>query len=357
MDSGDELSSTKLLQAQALIWNVSFNYMKPMSLKCAIELGIPDIIHNHGQAITLSELIQSLHIHPSKTYCIYRLMRLLVHSGFFANHKGDDKAQQEEKYSLTPASRLLLKDEPFRATQVFLNSFVPEFVTPCLHLSAWLQNTDETPFETVYERTIWDFLAENPDHKQKFYEEMVSDSLLIGKAVMEECKEVFEGLKTLVDVGGGTGTMAKAIVKMFPSIKCAVFDLPHVVAGLHGTENLHFIGGNMFEAIPPANALLLKWVLHDWKDEECVAILKKCREAIPSKKEGGKIIIVELIIDDPKTDKELSETQLCFDMFMLTGGGKERSQMEWEKLFLAAGFSDYKITPLLGVRSLIEVFP
>lgn len=88
--------------------------------------------------------------------------------------------------------------------------------------------------------------------------------------------------------------------------------------------------------------------------------MKRCREAIPSKVEGGKLIIIEMIIEDSKIDKGRTETQLCWDMMMMTGGGGggvERNKMAWEKLFLAAGFSDYKITHLLGLRSLIEVYP
>ena len=87
-------------------------------------------------------------------------------------------------------------------------------------------------------------------------------------------------------------------------------------------------------------------------------ILKKCKEAIPKKDEGGKLIIIDMIIENNEVNKESTETQLYFDMLMMVAtSGKERNQMEWEKLFLAAGFSDYKITPLFGLRSLIEVYP
>lgn len=69
---------------------------------------------------------------------------------------------------------------------------------------------------------------------------------------------MFEGVSSLVDVGGGTGKVAKAIADAFPNMKCTVFDLPHVVAGLQDTENLNYLGGDMFVAIPPAGAILLK---------------------------------------------------------------------------------------------------
>ncbi|KAJ1412217.1 S-adenosyl-L-methionine-dependent methyltransferase [Sesbania bispinosa] len=78
---------------------------------------------------------------------------------------------------------------------------------------------------------------------------MASDARLMTSVVMEKCKWVFNGLESLVDVGGGTGTMAKAIAKSFPKMECIVFDLPHVVAGLEGSENLKYVAGNMFNQI------------------------------------------------------------------------------------------------------------
>ncbi|XP_062105910.1 trans-resveratrol di-O-methyltransferase-like [Humulus lupulus] len=355
-----EVSSSELLQAQELVWNCSLSFIKPMSLKCAIDLGIPDIIHNHGQPITLSNLISSLPIHPSKAHFIHRLMRILVHFGFFSTQPQEEK-KEEETYSLTLASRLLLKDGPFRAATFFLVQLNPLLLTPWHFLSTWFQKgeDDPTPFEMVNGMNFWDFVGDDPMVKHMFTEAMANDSRIMSKVVVEEGKEVFEGLSSLVDVGGGTGIMAKAIVKAFPNIKCTVLDLPYVVADLKGTHNLNFIEGDMFKKIPSANAVLLKWILHDWSDEEAVTILKKCREAIWSKDKGGKVILIDMVIDEnPKLEKKSAETQLCFDMLMMVDlTGKERNKKEWENIFLAAGFSHYKITPIVGLRSLIEVYP
>lgn len=86
--------------------------------------------------------------------------------------------------------------------------------------------------------------------------------------------------------------------------------------------------------------------------------LKKCREAIASKADGGKVIIIDIVINEKKDEHELTEAKLFFDMLMMVVvTGRERTEKEWESLFLEAGFSHYKITPLFGLRSLIEVFP
>ncbi|KAK4734923.1 hypothetical protein R3W88_009184 [Solanum pinnatisectum] len=286
----------QVLAAQAHIWNHIFNFLCSMSLKCAIQLGIPDIIHSHGRAMTLSDLVEALSINKSKGHgCIYRLMRILIHSGFFI--------QEGEGYLLAPNSHLLLKDEPL--------SLVPL-----------------TIFEYAEKETKINYLLN---------EAMASDARLIMSVLIQNGKGLlFEGLKSLVDVGGGTGTVAKAIVDAFPQINCIVFDLPHVIEGLEGCKNLSFVGGDMFNFIPSANAILLK-------------------------ENGGMVIIIDMVLMDhnnEKGDDKSYETKLLMDMLMMVlVCGKERSQQEWAKLFFDAGYSDYKIIPILGLRCVIEVYP
>ncbi|GFY99019.1 hypothetical protein Acr_13g0004200 [Actinidia rufa] len=62
--SSDEQGKELPLQSQAHIWNHLFNFINSMSLKCAIELDIPDIVNNHGRPMTLSELVAALPINP-----------------------------------------------------------------------------------------------------------------------------------------------------------------------------------------------------------------------------------------------------------------------------------------------------
>ncbi|KAK7405018.1 hypothetical protein VNO78_06150 [Psophocarpus tetragonolobus] len=165
---------------------------------------------------------------------------------------------------------------------------------------------------------------------------------------------MFDGLESMVDVGGGTGTMAKAIANSFPELKCIVFDLPHVVADLLETDNITYVGGNMFEAIPPADSVMLTWILHNWNDEECVKILTKCKEAITT---HGKVIIIDLVIAEKTENYKLVETQLFLDMQMMVFvSGRERNEKEWANLIFSAGFRDYKITAYLGSMSVIEVY-
>uniref|UniRef100_M1D3K7 Resveratrol O-methyltransferase n=1 Tax=Solanum tuberosum TaxID=4113 RepID=M1D3K7_SOLTU len=66
--------------------------------------------------------------------------------------------------------------------------------------------------------------------------------------------------------------------------------------GNEGSKNLSYVGGDMFKSIPCADTTLLKWILHDWSDEECIKILKKCKEAIPRKEKGGKVFIIDMVL-------------------------------------------------------------
>lgn len=213
--------------------------------------------------MSLSELINALPINKEKSHCISRLMRILVHSGFFLKLKipgsnEEDNDKEEDGYSLTPSSRLLLKDEALTVRPFLLAMLDPTLVTPWHHVSEWLTNENLTPFDTAHGRTFWDYAGHEPTLNRFFNDCMASDARLVTNVVMNECRGAFEGLNSFVDVGGGTGTVAKAIADAFPLMNCVNFDLPHVVAGLDGSKNLTHVAGDMFVAVPLADVAFLK---------------------------------------------------------------------------------------------------
>ena len=259
--SNVEANNAKLLEAQAQIWHHMFNFVTSLSLKCAIELNIPDIIQTHNKPITLSQLIEKLPIHNKKSQFVHRIMRVLVSSGFFALEEvceSDQHDQLEQGYALTDASKLLLKDSPFSVMPHFLIALDSLSTKPFHSLSAWFQNDDLTPFGTTHGMEIWEYAGRDPSWGSLFNDAMANDARLVASVMIDKSKSSFEGLESLVDVGGGTGTVARAIAAAFPRIECTVLDQPRVVAGLEGSENLKFVGGDMFDAIPPADAVLLK---------------------------------------------------------------------------------------------------
>jgi hypothetical protein len=88
-----------------------------------------------------------------------------------------------------------------------------------------------------------------------------------------------------------------------------------------------------------------------------VKILEQCRKAIPSKEEGGKVIIIEIVVD-PSVGPIMYEAQLLMDMLMMVNiRGRQRDENDWRVIFMKAGFSDYKIVKKIGARGVIEVYP
>ncbi|CAL9090912.1 unnamed protein product [Musa textilis] len=352
----EEFGAKELWQAHARIWKHALSYTRSMCLKCAIELGIADVIHSHGKPITLSQLETELRIPPARSSCFRRLMRLLVHLEYFSQIS--ESESEKTLFGLTAMSALIMKEKVEGISPLLLLMLDQALLSPWQSVGRWLKGDEApTPFEVAHGKDIFEVTKQNPEFNSLLQAGMASDARLVVQVLIRECGDVFRGLRSLVDVGGGTGTMAMAIAEAYPQLKCTVFDLPHVVAPLVGSRKVEVVGGDMFESIPPADAVLLKWVLHDWSDAECVRILQRCKEAIPSKEEGGKVVIVEMVLNVDDSLPELSETQLLFDLYMMANtSGKQRSEAEWGKLFKSAGFSDYTLKPLLDLRSVIEVY-
>ncbi|XP_021893947.1 trans-resveratrol di-O-methyltransferase-like [Carica papaya] len=354
---GKNIDRNELLKAQANVWNHIFSFIHSACLKCAVELGILDIIHNYAKPITDQQIISALPINPSKADGVHRLMRILVNSGFFKKEKINPN-ELEEGYVLTTSSQLLLKNNPFSNIPFLFAMVDPILMNPWPHLSTWFQNDDPTPFYTAHGITLWNYTAREPRFNNLFNEAMTCDSHLVTTIIINNCKDVFTGLKKVVDVGGGTGKFTRGLAQQFPNLEFTVFDLPQVVDGLQSTNNLTYLGGDMFEAIPPADGIMFKWVLHNWNDKDCEKILERCKESImKSDKRSGKVIIIDIVMEKEKEDIELIETQLLFDMVIMANlPGKQRTEEEWATLFFHAGFHHYKIIPALGTRSIIELY-
>ncbi|XP_048232818.1 trans-resveratrol di-O-methyltransferase-like [Ricinus communis] len=112
----------------------------------------------------------------------------------------------------------------------------------------------------------------------------------------------------------------------------------------------------MFESIPPADAIMLNMIFHVLGDEDCLKVLKKCKEPITSNNEerSGKLIIIDTLMGNKDWIKQSTETIQLYDLEMMVFvSGQERTEKEWAKVFFDAGFSSYNINPVLGLRSII----
>ncbi|KAL2493953.1 O-methyltransferase family protein [Forsythia ovata] len=153
--------STELLNAQAHVWNHIFNFINSMSLKCAVQLGILDIIHKDGKSMTLAELVEALPMNKAKAQSVPRLMRILIHLRFFMKAKISN-GKEETGYWITPTYRLLLKDKPLSVAPFLLAMHDPVLTEPWHYLSALFENENSTPFDTTHGRMLWEHAGQEP---------------------------------------------------------------------------------------------------------------------------------------------------------------------------------------------------
>ncbi|KAM0941778.1 putative trans-resveratrol di-O-methyltransferase [Dioscorea sansibarensis] len=352
-------------KARIQIWKHMLVFMDSMCLRCAIELGVPDAIHNHGGPMTLAELVQALPISISRAPFLWRVMRVLVNSGLFSIKGNEsDSSNYEEVYDLTATSKLLVTGSANSLAPLVLFVTGLEVGMAGHAMTAWIKASDdddkkETPFHVAHGgKGFFAFASERPEFNDLFNEAMTCDNrAFIGEVVKRWGDMLFGGLRSLVDVGGGSGLAAAVIAEAFPETKCSVLELAHVVDVQPENELVECVKGDMFVHIPQADAFLLKWVLHDWNDKDCVKILTNCKRSFSCEEKKRKVIVIDAIVRSNSNDHDTMWTHYLFDAFMMSlYPGKERNEMEWKAIFNEAGFSGFKIIGELGIHSIIEVY-
>ncbi|XP_076932220.1 acetylserotonin O-methyltransferase-like [Bidens hawaiensis] len=345
----EKIVSKEEAKAQQEIWKYVFGFTPMAVVKCAIELGIPDVLENNETPITLNELATKL---GCSMPLLHRIMRFLIQYKIFQEAPVSETGVG---YSHTPLSRLLTTCGKHSMANFVLLESSPIMLAPWHKLSAIVLGKEESTFEAAHGGDVWGFAAANPGHSKLIDDAMACDARVAVGAMVEGCQEVFKELRTVVDVGGGDGTALRLIVEACPWISGINFDLPHVVSVAPACKGVVHAGGDMFDQVPKADAVYLMKVLHDWGDKECIHILKKCREAIPH--DTGKVIIVEAVVG--QENHEFKDVALMMDMVMMahTRKGKERTIEEWSYVFQEAGFSRYTTKHILAYQSVIEVYP
>ncbi|KAL7215986.1 hypothetical protein ACSBR1_028021 [Camellia fascicularis] len=318
-----------MLRGQAEIWQCMYHFVDSIALKCALDLGIADIIQARGCPITLSQIANDVASSPSLDIArLSRLMRFLVHKKIFdaTNPQSDSDSEEETLYSLNHCSKWLLRDaqELSLAPLICSLQYHPLLTAPYKFLSRSIQEGGNA-FHMAHGRELWDFASVDPELNKVFNDGMECTARITIKALISEYKHGFDCIGSLVDVGGGTGASIAEIVKAYPHVKGTNFDLPH-------------------------------WILHNWSDEDCVKILRNCRKAIPEK--TGKIIIVDTVLQSGG-DGLFDNIGMALDLVMLTffGGGKERNELEWKKILNEGGFVRYNIIKIPTLQSIIEAYP
>jgi hypothetical protein len=147
-----------------------------------------------------------------------------------------------------------------------------------------------------------------------------------------------------------------SILRASPRTKGILFDAPQVVEGARDrlvregvAGRCKAVGGDFFEAVPAGGDLYtLKWILHDWDDEQCTTILRNCHRAMAK---GGKLLLVESVI--PRGNEPYLGKLIDLVMLVMTGG-RERTEDEFRGLLATAGFRLSRVIPTRSPVSVIE---
>ncbi|MBF9066480.1 methyltransferase [Streptacidiphilus sp. NEAU-YB345] len=190
--------------------------------------------------------------------------------------------------------------------------------------------------------TIFDYFASHREEASYFTESMTN--LSVTAAANIAAVLATEGVNLALDVGGASGHVIRAMMRINPELHGGVFDLPHIIptaadaAQADGlATRFTVVGGDFFEEIPPADLYVLKHILHDWDDDKCVRILKNCQSSLVH---GGRVAVVDHLVG------EIGEPGFTplMDMNMLgMTGGRERAMSEFDALFAAASLRRVKV--------------
>src|SRR5262249_23620357 len=138
--------------------------------------------------------------------------------------------------------------------------------------------TGESSFEKVFGLPLFDYIGKHLELAPLFDAGMTAFHGYETAAMLDAYD--FSDIQTLADIGGGNGSLLAAVLQRHPSLRGILYDLGHVIG--RASDNIHTLGldarcsvieGSFFESVPPgADAYLMRHVLHDWTDEQCIQI-------------------------------------------------------------------------------------
>jgi hypothetical protein len=317
---------------------MSSGYTLSRCLHVIADLGVADALDDGPRPV--AELASSVGAHPE---ALGRILRLLSAHGVF-EPDGDSVRH-------SPASRLLRSDHP-RSVRPLVRMFGLPINWAIFGELEHAVRTGLPAAEKVLPKGFWSRFARFPDEGAIFNAAMTAKAQ--GQVAAVVAAHDFSGFGLVGDVGGGRGHLLRAVLDSAPATRGVLFDLPAVVADAAGvaSDRLSLQGGDFFrDPLPVCDAYLLMEVIHDWGDEESVAILKAIRRAAPP--HARLLLIEQMVPDDP--GPHWSKT-LDVNMLALLGG-KQRTRGEYETLLDKAGFSFEREIDTGADISILEAVP
>ena len=341
----DDAASAAARDAAAVLGMITGAFVSQITRATAV-LHIPD--HLADGAETSEEVARLESSDPRTTF---RLMRAAASLGLLT-HNG------EHRFGLTRRGQLLRSDVPGSLRALALSE------TANAHWQCWAHFPEavrqgRSQAEKALGMDLFTYFSqeENAEEASLFARAMGDLSGLVIRGAVETVDT--SGVSTVVDVGGADGDFVLGLMQANPALNGQVLDLPHAVEGARReaerrglSERFTAVAGDFFAAVPEADIYLLKMILHDWDDDQCVQILRNCLAGV---RPGGKALIVEMVIGE--LGQRDFATRADMNMLAVAQGGMERDLAEYDALFAASGWRRAGCHPAGGGYSLLTVEP
>ena len=292
------------------IWDVMRGALTTPALGIVAELGIPQALADGPRSV--DELAGEA---GADEDALHRLLRALASDGVFAE-------EERGVFRHTPASELLLESG--------WDDFAVLFGGVWYRAVERLDASGKAVFPDIFGTDFWSWLAEHPVERARFDRAMEQGS----DTRIERLETIdWRDGETVVDVGGGNGSLLAELLKLHPGLRGIVFDLPETVRdeSLFG-ERLEFVEGSFFEQVPEGDVYMLGTILHDWDDDSATKILRTIRAAAP---EHARLVVIDAVV--PPGNEPFGPKWL--DLLMLTlFAGRERDEEQWRTLLADGGF-------------------
>ena len=317
-------------------------YRQPRALHLVVELGIADLLR--GGAKSAEELATATGSHPLS---LTRLLRALASSGVFTE-------TAPGVFAHSPMSEYLQRDHPqSRVASV-------EFLGAEYTLASWAAldfsvKSGKSAFQHVHGKNKWEYNEEHPADGAVFDQVMAGARPARIAALLDGFD--FAGSARVVDVGGGRGQLLAAVLARHPALSGVLYDLPGVVqeapallAAAKVSERCTIESGSFLERVPAGDTIILSDILHDWPDEQCLAILRACRAAVAP---GARVLVVEHVLVPGATPAHVAWLDL--QMLIEFGEGRQRSVDELTRLFDETGFQLGSVIPTPAVDIVVAI--
>jgi hypothetical protein len=331
--------SPHALPPQAVVFQFIMGPWVAQALGAVARLGIADQLA--GGPKTSAQLADAVGASPDG---LARTLRALAGVGVFSS-------PAPGSWALTPVGECLRTGVPGSLRYLVIAE------TDHAHWAAWGRfshavRTGNPQAQAALGCKPWDYYAAHPDDGDAFSKAMADISSLAIGPVLDSYD--FSGTGTIADIGGGYGALLAAILRTQPKARGILFDQPQVVAAagavLGDTEGrVERVSGDFFsQQLPRADIYLLKHILHDWDDTDCVSILKNVRAGMNA---GARVLLIEMIV----AEQPAPGPAPWMDLNMLvTLGGRERTASAYQQLLAAAGLDTARVLSTQSPYGIVE---